>query len=243
MVYTVSARGKDPNTPILVFLGKYFGDIPVNEVDSVFGFIERSTLYGGRIFKRPEITDRDVRTMYETGIGIRIPFTNLYVEREEYEDSAPMLRKYHRKGNAVIVTDDELAKWIREDYPEYRIEASVIKNINSYKKIDGAMDIYDTVVLPMKLNEQTGFLKKIRNKDRITLFANGGCALTCPSKLCYPSISKVNKFRGDAKFKCSQDLKYRELRGMVDFDLDMFRDLGFDRFKILRSRKGEMTGF
>jgi len=30
---------------------------------------------------------------------------------------------------------------------------------------------------------------------------------------------------------------------MLDFDLDYLQSLGFDRFKLLRSRAGDMTGF
>jgi hypothetical protein len=31
--------------------------------------------------------------------------------------------------------------------------------------------------------------------------------------------------------------------GMLDFDLEYLQDLGFHRFKLLRSRPGRMTGF
>ena len=33
-----------------------------------------------------------------------------------------------------------------------------------------------------------------------------------------------------------------ELRGMIDFDLDRYADMGYSRFKVLRSRPGGMTG-
>jgi collagenase-like PrtC family protease len=55
------------------------------------------------------------------------------------------------------LTNDELAGWIRADFPDYKLEASVIKNID--------------------------------NKENITLFANAGCAYTCPSKICNHSVS------------------------------------------------------
>ena len=74
----------------------------------------------------------------------------------------------------------------------------------------------------MSCNNNEDFLTSIENKKIITLFANAGCALTCPSKICYPSISKANKTGDPSLFRCSQDLKYRELFGIVDFDLDYF---------------------
>ena len=155
----------------------------------------------------------------------------------------PLLEKYHHEPNSVIVTNDDLAQWIRVDFPQYRIDASVIKNINTLKKLDKALQIYDEVVLPMTANENFPFLESIQAKHRVTLFANAGCAFTCPSKTCYVSISKSNK--GDPKqpFTCSQSTKEREQLGMIDFELQPLLDMGFRSFKILRPAPGMMTGF
>ncbi len=240
--YTVSARNKPAQVPVFAYLRNNYGNVPLREIDSLFGFVERSTLYGGRQFTSRELSDRDVMQLNNAGIGVRLPMTNHDVEPEEYETNKALLQKYHRDGNSVIVTNDILAKWIRRDFPKYRLDASVIKNIKTYRKIDKATELYDSVVLPMRLNEDLEFLAKIELKDKITLFANAGCALTCPSKLCYRSISKMNKGKG-GKFKCSQPIKKRELMGMVDFPLQPYIDLGFHRFKLLRARPGGMTGF
>ncbi len=242
MRYTISVRGKTEDIPIIPFLAKNYPGISSSEIDSVFGFLEKSTLYGGRPFTEPQISDADVQALYSYGIGVRIPLTNHYATRAEYEENRRLLEKYHRQGNAVIVTNDELASWIREEFPLYKIEASVIKNIDSYRDIDNAFTRYDTVVLPMRLNQDLDFLRGIRGKNRITLFANAGCALTCPSKICYPAISKMNKYKG-GEFKCSQSLKYRELHGMVDFDLEELESLGFHRFKLLRAKPATIAGF
>jgi hypothetical protein len=241
MRYTISARGKPDGVPVLPFLAKHFPRIPVIEIDSVFGFVECSTLYGGRVFGAPELTPHDVSQLYYVGIGVRLPLTNHYVEPAEYENNQPLLEKYHRDGNAVICTNDELARWIRRDFPKYRIEASVIKNLKAPDRIAAALDLYDTAVLPMEMNEDPDLLEGLDDKDRITLFANAGCALTCPSRICYVSVSRLNKGQG-GEFKCSQPIKERELRGMIDFDLDRFVAMGFSRFKLLRARPGGLTG-
>jgi hypothetical protein len=234
--FTVSGRAKTNDVPILTFLAKAYRGIPIALVDSVFGFVERSALYGGRIFEGPELTPGDVNTLYDVGIGVRIPFTNHYAEPHEYEQSKPILEKYSRPGNAVIVTNDDLAGWIRRDFPQYRIEASVIKNLKTYERIAAALELYDTAVLPMELCEDTAFLEKLPNKDRITLFANGACALTCPSRICYASISRFNK-NGTGELLCSQPLKERQQRGIVEFDLTRLQMLGFRRFKVLTPLK------
>ena len=240
--FTISARGKPGDVPIRHFLTKGFPSIPVVQIDSVFGFVERSTLYGGRIFEAPELTARDVEGLYELGIGLRIPLTNHIAQPEEYESNLSFLQKYHRPRNAVIVTNDSLARWIRRDFPDYRIEASVIKNVKTHARIAAALNLYDTVVLPMELNQDEEFLAQAENKDRITLFANAGCALTCPSRICYLSISQFNK-NLDGELRCSQDHKQRDIRGMIDFDLDRLQELGFSRFKMLRARPGGFTGY
>lgn len=243
MQFTISARGKLAAQPIQQFIKKNYADIPLEQIDSFFGFTEACTLYGGRFFGHTELSRYDVRSLYAMNINLRLPLTNHYVSREEYEENQPFLKKYYRPGNSIIVTNDELAAWVREDWPDYRIEASVIKNINSLKKVDEAFKIYHTVILPMSSNEDTEFLRAIERKKDITLFANAGCALTCPSKICYPSISKANKSGDHSLFRCSQKLKDRNLVGMYDFDLDHLQSLGFSRFKLLRSRRGNKTGF
>jgi hypothetical protein len=214
----------------------------LQEIESLFGFVEHSTLYGGREFTERELSERDVLQLMNAGIGLRLPLTNHFVERDEYEQNQDLLQKYHYPVNSVIVTNDDLARWIKQDFPNYHIDASVIKNIKTHRKIDEALELYDAVVLPMRMNEDLNFLQKIEAKDRITLLANAGCALTCPSHLCYMAFSKINKGQ-DAEFQCSLMFKERELDGMVDFPLQPYIDLGFHRFKLLRANSSGLTGF
>jgi len=240
--YTVSARGKAAAQPIQRFISENFSHIPIEEIDSFFGFTTHTPLYGGRIWHYTEISAYDIRSMYKMGINLRLPLTNHHVSAQEYEENIPFFEKYYRPGNSIIITNDKLARWLRRDFPDYRLEASVIKNIDNLRKIDTAAKLYDTVILPMSANEDEELLNSIDDTSIITLFANAGCALTCPSKMCYPSISKANKENDSSLFQCSQKLKYRELLGMLDFDLDYLTSLGFSRFKLLRARQGDVTG-
>ena len=256
--FTISARGKNEKMPVLEFLRNYFSNIPLEQVDSVFGFLEPSTLYSGRPFLKRQLSDSDIATLENKHIGLRIPFTNHFVDPEEYDRHTSFFEKYHRKGNSVICTSDQLAGWIRRDFPLYQIEASILKEINSHDDIERALDLYDTVILPMSLNYNTAFLSSIKHKERITLFGNAGCALTCPNRICYEYISQTNKKLASQKllhrnitfvFKmgfpihwCSNRLQPRKLKGMVDFDLDHLYSLGFRRFKMLRENRSLETG-
>jgi len=153
MQFTISARGKASAIPIQKFIKENYGHIPLEQIDSFFGFTEASTLYGGRIFSNTELSRYDVRSLYGMNINVRLPLTNHHATPEEYEENQAFLEKYHRPGNSLIITNDELAGWIRNDFPEYRLEASVIKNINTLKKVDEAFAIYGTVILPMASND------------------------------------------------------------------------------------------
>lgn len=243
MKFTISARGKASSVPIQRFIKENYQQIPVEQIDSFFGFAEASTLYGGRFFASTELSRYDIRSLYGMNINVRLPITNHFVTKEEYRENQSFLEKYHRPGNSLIITNDKLAGWIRNDFPDYRLEASVIKNINTLKKVDQAFGIYDTVILPMASNDDEKFLRSIDNKKNITLFANAGCAYTCPAKICYPSVSKANKTGDKSLFQCSRKLKERNTIGMFDFDLNYLQSLGFNRFKLLRPRTGDMTGF
>ncbi len=244
VTFTISVRGKAGEAPVMDFLKRNFGGIPLGRIDSLFGFVERCTLYGGRPFYGRQLSDEDVEALYSHSIGLRLPLTNMYVSEEEYREYQWFLEKYHRQGNSVITTEDSLAQWIRRDYPHYQIEASVIKNIDTYAKIDAALDIYDTVILPMRLNPQFAFLDNIQTekKKRITLFANAGCAFNCPARMCYEAISRMNKFTG-AQFSCSKATMPRPQLGMVSFDLQKLSTAGFRRFKLLQAIPGGTTGF
>lgn len=241
-IYTVSGRGKSYREPVMPFLRNTFVDIPLQQIDSLFGFVEPCTLYGGRPYQEPQFSNADIQQMYGAGIGLRLPLTNHYVDAAEYDRYAGFFEKYHRTGNSVIVQNDKLAKWIRRDWPLYKLESSVIKNINTYAKIDEALNLYDTVVIPMELNQDEAFLDGIPDKTQITLFANAGCALNCPNRICYRSISKINKFQ-PAEFKCSKTVKERDILGMVDFNIERFAAMGFRRFKLLRSKPNGITAF
>ncbi len=240
--YTISARGKTKSEPIMAFIKKNFANVPLAQIESVFAFVERSTLYGGRAFNGRQLSNADVISLNKIGIGVRIPLTNHFASREEYIKTSLMLQKYHNSLNSVICTNDDLALWIKEDYPLYDIEASVIKNLTTKSKIDDALEIYDTVVLPMVANDNDELLDSLVDKSRIRLFANAGCAYTCPARICYKSFSKMNKFKG-GEFKCSQDIKERDSLGMIDFDLGRLQDKGFHKFKLLRSQAGNFTGY
>jgi len=240
--YTISARGKLIQEPITSFIDKNFGSVPIEKIESVFGFVEQSSLYGGRAFYVPQLSNENVLELNSMGIGLRIPFTNHFANEEEYQNNKKLLSNYHHPLNSIICTNDNLASWIKRDFPDYDIEASVIKNFSNIEQIDEALEIYNTLVLPMSANDDDKLLNSIVDKSRIRLFANAGCAYTCPAKICYKSFSKFNK-KGQGEMKCSQIIKERQMKGLIDFDIEKLANMGFHKFKLLRGRAGNQTGY
>lgn len=229
--YIISIRGKRVHKSILNFIERF--SVPLGEIESVFGFVEQSTLYGGRTFKRPAISEQDMEELKEKGIKLRLPLSNSFVSEEEYEQSRDFLDKYYDHGASLIITNDKFAAWVRRDYPDFELEASAIKNINTKEKVERAFELYDSIVLPANMNTKYDLLESFDNKERIILFGNAGCAFNCPSKICYPAISKINKNIEGAEFACSQRLISRTVE-TTTFDLKEFNDLGYHRFKMLR---------
>jgi len=249
ITYTVSVRGKRRTQPILEFLSKHYEHIPREQIDSVFGFLEKTPFYGGRPYLGPQICGMDVSSLYNAGIRLRIPVTNHLFSYREYEQQRPFFDKYHREGNALIIRNDGLARAIKKDFPRYRLEASMIKNIKTQKRIDACLTLYDTIVLPMELNTKYELLETFEPKEKLTLFSTAGCAYNCPARTCYNNISRLNKFLCSPNpvstyllrplipfaIGCSRRKMKRALMGMVRFDRNRYIDMGYHRFKEIRS--------
>jgi hypothetical protein len=230
--YYLSARSKNEGMPVMDYCKKYFSAVPVIGIAALFGFVEFCTLYGGRLYHGRELSENDVAVMYDHGIGLKLPLTNHYAELAEYGQSKKLLEKYHRKGNTVIVTNDDLAHWIRNDYPLYTLEASVIKDLATPETVAEAMKLYDRAVLPVRCNDDPVFLSSIPGKERITLFGNTRCPYNCPCRICYEFFSRAMKgpAAGDP---CSAGKIPRNDPGVVTFDIQKLSATGFSHFKIL----------
>ncbi|MEW8091247.1 MAG: hypothetical protein AB2784_16645 [Candidatus Thiodiazotropha endolucinida] len=232
--YSVSARMRSVNDGDLLPHVVARSGLNLDQIDSVFGFLEYSPLYGGRPFAAREISNCDVQSLYEHGIGLRLPLTNHSVSQDEYKQQAQFLRKYHRQGNTVIAVNDDFALWVKHDYPDYEVEASAINEIDTAEKVESALDLYDSVVLPVRCTTDEALLKSIpvETRSRIRIFATGGCAATCPSRICYRSFSKYNKqLSGD--LLCSMETKPRHFEGKVIYDLRVPKSLGYTKFKVV----------
>ena len=235
MKYIISARCK-PDIPMSSFV--------INKsIESIFGCVEFTPMYGGRHYLGPEISSDDVEWMYDNGIGLNLPLTNMYTTEEEYNSSYNFLNKYHKVNNVITVYRDDIARFIRRDFPLYSICCSAIRDVKTHDDINSKLNIYDNIVLRSWANVDDVFLNKIEQKDRIILFSSMGMQHNCHSKVCFSDISHYNsKWTPDSIFPEESELRcFRKIRGILDdapkfqqFDIKHLQDLGFSKFKVLR---------
>jgi len=215
------------------------------DIDHVYGQVEgTSSLWGGRVATDINLTRVDIYWLYDNDIGLKLPLSTKLITDSEYKESKPLLKEHHRKGNAIITATDDLATRIKEDFPDYKIEASCIQDIVDNKKLEKkiSLGVYNTIVLPIHMNDDIKFLESIKDKEKIRLFLNAECSYTCPTKVCYGSTSRVNK-NIITKMQCSfYDLKmprtfYKDEINWSNFYFDKlkFDKIGITKYKLVPS--------
>jgi len=232
--YTVTARDMLPTLGALDYLQLLFPFIKVSQVESLFGFTsEFAPMYGGRLYhKKHTLRRHHLDEMESAGIGVSLNLSNHFFSKEVYESSLSLLERHHKQGNSITCFNDEFARQLKSDFPNYVVKASLIKHLNSLGKIDSALEIYDNVVIPMDKNDDFDFLANIPEKHRITLFANASCAYNCASRSCYVGFSQ--EMQGmEVTSECSIPVKPREDLGKVFFDVAEFESLGFTHMKLI----------
>ena len=235
------------------YINVHYPFLSLRQISGVYGFHERFTrLYGGRPFHPAHaLSSANLESLYKLGIPYYLPLTNHFVDARSYAQAQPFLEMHHRPGNRVGCVSDDLARWIKRDFPDYGLVASVIKNLSSAAQIEAALEIYDTVVVPPQLNDDLEFLERFEPKGRIVLFANNYCRYTCPAWICYKAISRDIRDTPDPYGERGSSLpgggagcsrigerpRERADLGYVIFDLDLYREMGYRHFKLIPPRE------
>jgi hypothetical protein len=224
----------------------------IQDVSTVFGTVNiPSLLYGGRTNMANngqinyDLLRQDVYRLYDKGIGIKLTLSVPSFTDDDYKQSLNLLKTFNKPNNSVVVSNNELAKRIKNDYPNFNIEASSILSLEGDDLINAADNdsLYDHIVPPIIANDDLDTLTKIKNKHKIVLFGNVDCSYSCPNKICYKTIGKCNKTTDISFYKCSvKDFNTPRLfyKDEVDwlnfyFDFNVYINLGFSNFKILQS--------
>ena len=234
LTFSVSSRKICPDIDIMDYLRVFFIYCDLRKIESVFGSTTRfSRLYGGRLAPAEyQLTENQLARLEENGIHLALTLTNHFFDQAAYRESWKLLEAHHKPGNSVICTNDQLAAHLRRDFPLYEIKASIIKKIDTLEKVKRALDVYDSVTLPMDKNDDDDFLNSLPHKERMILFGNANCAYTCPARTCYLGFSQ-EIFGKPVTFRCSKEQVPRLDMGFVYFDVKKLAEMGFTRFKLV----------
>jgi collagenase-like PrtC family protease len=226
-------------------------EVLANHKFSVFDAPYNTIWQGGRLFSLDKKTFEDqmkvINFYNNNNFGFNFVFTNNLLTEDHLKDllCLKFLDSCYNKLNGVIVNNDLLGKFIRQNYPQYKLILSMTSNKNSVDDINfykSAIDYYDLVVICPELNLNFDFLSQL-NLDKIEILVNELCFPYCPYKIeHYTKISQcnlnrditekeyVNKFchikHGDKENPQNLRLNPEQIKQLIDFGVKNFKIAG-----------------
>lgn len=155
------------------------------EIYSFFGVFPNAIWNGGGTFFETKNTSikemKKVRDYYNSkGIAITFTFTNSLITEEHIHDEYcnQMLKIFHNGMNEVLVVSPILERYIRDNYPKYKINRSIINTENGVFISEN----YNLSVLSKFKNRDFEFLRKLSQKEKkkTELLCNEFCVNDCP---------------------------------------------------------------
>jgi len=127
--------------PIMKFLSRYTGDADI----TVYDGINKCKWNGGRINRDIEYSDGVINYYCKKNIGVALTFTNHNIDLND-PVGISLLEKFHREGNSIILINEDLRLFIRNNYPKYKLIYSITgmgnmgiplapQDIRDYKKL------------------------------------------------------------------------------------------------------------
>ena len=135
----------------------------------------------------------------------------------------------------MICTNHDLARRLRDDYPEYTLRLSSIVEYREIEPIEKALNLYDYVTLHADQNDRRDFIRSLPNKERVILFANAACAYFCRAKTCYERMAERNRGVHSGKTGCARPTDKKG--DYIEFDLNDPLFDGFQLFKLVKPAK------
>lgn len=107
--------------PLIKFLSNNLVD--TNEI-VVYDGINKCRWNGGRINRDVFYNTGLMDYYYSKGISIALTFSNHNIDLSDAIGN-DLLERFHRKGNALIIVNDDLRKYVREKFPDYDLIYSI----------------------------------------------------------------------------------------------------------------------
>lgn len=90
----------------------------------VYDGINKCSWNGGRINRDVYANDALMEYYYNKGISIALTFSNHRINLDNPLGNE-LLEKFHREGNALIIVNDELRQYVRDNFPKYDLIYSI----------------------------------------------------------------------------------------------------------------------
>lgn len=224
------------------------------EIYSFFGVFPNCIWNGGGIFFSDKNTSskemKKVRDFYNSrGIAVTFTFTNQLITEEHLHDEYcnQMLKIFHNGMNEVLVVSSILEKYIRENYPKYKINRSIINTENG----NFVYENYNLSVLPKFKNRDFEYLNNLPDnaKKKTELLCNEFCINDCPyaykhyMEYAYVQLHGENpsgsnqefatcRFLGDSHDYLSKRIKTSKYWINYDDIVNIYVPMGFRYFKL-----------
>ncbi len=159
------------------------------KIASFFGEFPTSLWNGGRVSNYDQCDASFVKNVIKAvngkGIPIRYTYTNMLLNEEDLKDPYCnfCMRAADNGMNEVMIFSPILEKYIRENYPGYKLNSSTCKEIRDIDLVNKELEKdYYMVVLDYNFNGRFEELEKIGDKGRCEILVNALCSPACPRR-------------------------------------------------------------
>jgi collagenase-like PrtC family protease len=158
------------------------------KIGAIFGTIPGAIWNGGRV-EPGHISDKELQFLVdlhnETKIPLRFTWTNPTLTSQDLRDPyCNRITKMFENGiNEILVSDDNVEKYIRKHYPQYPIISSTTKRITKPNFLRQELEKdYKLVVLDYDLNNRWDVLDTITCPGKCELLIQPLCNPKCPMR-------------------------------------------------------------
>lgn len=104
---------------------KFLGQQSINSTELVvYDGINKCRWNGGRINRDVFYNDALINYYYNKGVSIALTMSNYKIDLNDKVGNH-LLEKFHREGNALIIVNDDLRKYVRDRFPKYDLIYSI----------------------------------------------------------------------------------------------------------------------
>lgn len=157
------------------------------KIAAAYGSFPNCIWNGGRaVFgnvTRP-LMDSTISELNKRGIAVRYTFTNPLLEEKHLSDVfANICMEAADNGmNEVLVNTDVIEKYVRAEYPNFKIISSTTKCLRTIELVEAELEKdYYLVVLDSALNKDDRIFD-IAKRDRLEILLDHGCRFNCPNR-------------------------------------------------------------